>query len=77
MAPHAIILRAAHRAAATVAEFADLGCRRYPISETGLRAKDRAIECFPSQTTDQEGMVIVPPAMVEHYRRPWETYLLG
>ena len=61
---------------ATLDDFADLACRRYSISDAGFAAKDRAIECFPSQTTDQEGMVIVPPAMVEHYRRPWETYLL-
>lgn len=62
---------------ATTDDLASLAPCRYTISDAGYAAKASAIECFPSQTTDQEGMVIVPPAMVEHYRRPWETYLEG
>jgi LmbE family N-acetylglucosaminyl deacetylase len=62
---------------ATIDDLTDLRPCRYTISDAGYSSKANAIECFPSQTTDQEGMVIVPPNMVDQYLRPWETYLEG
>ncbi|WP_421118632.1 PIG-L deacetylase family protein [Aquihabitans daechungensis] len=52
-------------------------CLRWPLGDAARRAKRTAIGCYPTQTTDLVGEVIVDPAMVERFSRPFEVFLDG
>ncbi len=44
------------------------------VSEAGQQAKQQAIEMFQSQITDQFGAIILPPAVLSHFRRSREVF---
>lgn len=50
---------------------------RIDLPDAARRAKDLAIACYTSQTTalDPGGQAVVPPAMLDRHRRPWEVVL--
>jgi LmbE family N-acetylglucosaminyl deacetylase len=47
---------------------------RFRPDASALRAKTRALDSFPSQTSDRFGDVIVDPAALARFRRPFEVY---
>lgn len=56
-------------------DLAGARARRLPLSARAQAAKDRAIGCFPSQTTALLGEAIVDADMVARFTRPFEVYL--
>jgi LmbE family N-acetylglucosaminyl deacetylase len=49
---------------------------RVDLPDAALRAKCRAIDCYPSQTMSYGGdPPVVPAAMLDRHRRGWETLL--
>jgi LmbE family N-acetylglucosaminyl deacetylase len=46
----------------------------FRLSPAALTAKARAIASYPSQTTDRYGPVILPPAVLEHFRGNHEVF---
>ena len=51
--------------------------RRLDLDPSAQRAKQAAMACFPSQTTDLVGETIVDAAMVDRFGRPFEVYFDG
>jgi len=47
--------------------------RRIDLPEPTRRAKSHAIEAFTSQITPMNGQTILPPHVLERFRRPWEV----
>jgi LmbE family N-acetylglucosaminyl deacetylase len=48
--------------------------QRFEPTPSARRAKAAALECFPSQTTDRFGDVVVDEAALARFRRPFEVY---
>lgn len=53
------------------------GWSRLPLGPDELRAKQAAMDCYPSQTTDLLGETIVDAAMLDRFARPVEVYAHG
>lgn len=49
---------------------------RFCMSDEGWSAKQRAINCFRSQLTDRAAGAIVPPHVLEYFKRRYEVFLL-
>lgn len=49
---------------------------RLPLSDDARQAKQRAIECYASQTESRPGGAVVPPHVLQYFRRPYEVFLL-
>jgi hypothetical protein len=48
--------------------------RTSALSPQARRAKRAALECFPSQSTDQFGAVIVDAVAMERFQRSFEVF---
>jgi len=58
-------------------DFAAVALCRRTISEASASRKRAAMRSFPTQTSEQEGEVIVTPTMLERFGRPWEVFVDG
>jgi len=50
---------------------------RMPLGPEAVRAKEAAMRCYPSQTTDLLGQTIVDAAMLDRFARPVEVFSHG
>lgn len=48
--------------------------RRHDLDPAAKRAKQAAMACYPSQTTDEMGATIVDAAMLDRFARPFEVF---
>jgi hypothetical protein len=48
-------------------------CRRIDLSPDVIAAKQAAIGAFASQTADIAGVTILPPEVLQRFRRPFEV----
>jgi LmbE family N-acetylglucosaminyl deacetylase len=49
---------------------------RFSLSFEARRAKARAVQCFASQLKPPRGVPVVPPHVLSHFERPYESFLL-
>jgi LmbE family N-acetylglucosaminyl deacetylase len=49
---------------------------RVPLSDEAREAKQRAIQCYVSQTEPGPGGAVVPPHVLEHFQRPYEVFVV-
>lgn len=49
---------------------------RFPLRSDARAAKDRAIACYISQIESGPHGAVVPPHVLQHFRRPYEVFLL-
>lgn len=61
----------------TPADVAHERCVRLDLAPSAQRAKATAMGCFPSQTTELAGDVIVDSAMLDRFARPFEVLIDG
>lgn len=59
---------------AAPSDLAALTWERFAPGRAAVQAKTAALECFPSQTTDRFGAVIVDPVALTRFRRPFEVF---
>ncbi len=58
-----------------VAELEPLDAVRFDLPDWAVEAKERAMSAFESQLVAEHGPPIVPPHVLQHFRRPFEVFV--